>query len=178
MKVRKTSIDGLFIIDLFHAEDHRGGFIKTFHKASLEDEGLNAYFEESFYSLNNKGVIRGMHFQTPPYHHNKLVYCSNGSLIDVVLDIRKNSPTFGQHASIELSADNYRAVYIASGLAHGFESLEDHTIMTYLTSTMHSPSHDSGIHFDSFGKKWHASNPILNERDLQFPALANYHSPF
>ena len=178
MKIRKTNIEGLFVIDLFHAEDNRGGFVKTFHKDSFEKMGLNTDFQESFYSINNKGVIRGMHFQTPPFDHDKLVYCTNGRLTDVILDIRKDSPTYGKYASIELSGDNYRAIFIPKGMAHGFESMEDHTIMTYLTSTMHQPSHDQGIRFDSFGKKWESENPIINERDLNWPSLSEYDSPF
>jgi len=178
MKIRKTNIEGLFVIDLFHAEDNRGGFVKTFHKESFEKMGLNTDFQESFYSINNKGVIRGMHFQTPPHDHNKLVYCTNGRLNDVILDIRKDSPTYGKFASIELSGDNYRAIYIPKGMAHGFESLEDHTMMTYLTSTMHQPSHDQGIRFNSFGKIWDSENPIINERDLNWPSLEEYDSPF
>lgn len=178
MKVRKTTIDGLFILDLFHVEDNRGGFVKTFHKASMEEQGMNTHFEESFYSINNKGVIRGLHFQTPPHDHDKLVYCNNGALIDVVLDIRKDSPTYGKHASIELTGNNYRALYLAKGLAHGFESLEDHTMMTYLTSTMHAPENDYGIHYDSFGHQWETKKPIINSRDLNWPSLEEYQSPF
>ena len=178
MKIRKTNIEGLFVIDLFHAKDNRGGFVKTFHKASFEEHGLNTQFEESFYSKNNKGVIRGMHFQTPPHDHDKLVYCTNGSLIDVILDIRKDSPTYGKYASIELTGENNRAVYIPKGMAHGFESLENHTMMTYLTSTMHQPSHDQGINYDSFGKTWDSKNPIINQRDLEWPTLEEYNSPF
>ena len=178
MKIRKTNIEGLFVIDLFHAEDNRGGFVKTFHKESFEKMGLNTDFQESFYSINNKGVIRGMHFQTPPHDHDKLVYCTNGRLIDVILDIRKDSPTYGKFASIELSGDNYRALYIPKGMAHGFESMEDHTMMTYLTSTMHQPSHDQGIRYNSFGKKWDSESPIINERDLNWPSLDEFDSPF
>ena len=178
MKIRKSNIEGLFVIDLFHAEDNRGGFVKTFHKESFEKMGLNTDFQESFYSINNKGVIRGMHFQTPPYDHDKLVYCTNGRLCDVILDIRKDSPTYGKFASIELSGDNYRAVYIPKGMAHGFESMEDHTMMTYLTSTMHQPTHDQGINFNSFGKEWSTETPIVNERDLNWPDLKDYKSPF
>lgn len=178
MKIRKTSIEGLFLIDLFHAEDNRGGFVKTFHASSLNKVGLDTDFKESFYSNNNKGVIRGMHFQIPPHDHHKLVYCNHGSLIDVVLDIRKDSPTFGQFASIELSGDNHRALYLSKGLAHGFESLEDHTMMTYLTSTEHAPEHDRGIRFNSFGKKWQNENPIINQRDLDWPSLEQFDSPF
>ncbi len=178
MNIRKSNIEGLYVIDLFHAEDNRGGFVKTFHKTSFEDMGLNAHFEESFYSLNNKGVIRGMHFQTPPFDHDKLVFCNSGRLTDVILDIRKDSPTFGEFASIELSGSNHRALYLSKGLAHGFESLEDNTMMTYLTSTMHQPSHDQGIRYDSFGKGWSTENPIVNERDLNWPSLRDFKSPF
>jgi len=178
MKIRKTNIEGLFVIDLFHAEDNRGGFVKTFNKESFEKLGLNTDFQESFYSINKKGVIRGMHFQIPPHDHDKLVYCNSGSLIDVILDIRKDSPTYGKFASIELSGDNYRALFIPKGMAHGFESLEDHTMMTYLTSTMHQPSHDRSIRFNSFGKTWDAKNPIINDRDLNAPSLDEFESPF
>jgi len=178
MKIRKTNIEGLFVIDLFHAEDNRGGFVKTFHKESFEKLGLNTDFQESFYSTNNKGVIRGMHFQNPPYDHDKLVYCTRGSLDDVILDIRKDSPTYGNFASIELKADSYRAIYIPKGMAHGFESLEDHTMMTYLTSTMHQPSHDMGIRFDSFGKNWGTKEPLINERDLNWPKFGDFESAF
>jgi dTDP-4-dehydrorhamnose 3,5-epimerase/CDP-3, 6-dideoxy-D-glycero-D-glycero-4-hexulose-5-epimerase len=178
MKIRKTNIEGLFVIDLFHAEDQRGGFVKTFHASTMKELGLNTDFKESFYSVNNKGVIRGMHFQIPPHDHDKLVFCNHGSLIDVILDIRKNSPTYGQYASIELTGNNHRALYLVKGLAHGFESLEDHTMMTYLTSTEHQPSHDQGIRFDSFGKTWSTSNPIINDRDLDWPRLEQYDSPF
>jgi dTDP-4-dehydrorhamnose 3,5-epimerase len=178
MKIRKTSIEGLFVIDLFHAEDNRGGFVKTFHKKAFVDAGLDINFEESFYSINNKGVIRGMHFQTPPFDHHKLVYCTSGRLVDVILDLRKDSPTYGNHAAIELSPDSYRAIYMPKGMAHGFESLEDNTQMTYLTSTMHEPAHDTGVRFDSFGRNWETKNPIINERDLSWPAFEDFSSPF
>ena len=178
MKIRSTSIAGLYIIDMFHVEDHRGEFVKSFHKSSFEDAGLEANFEESFYSINHKNVIRGMHFQSPPFDHNKLVYCQRGRISDVILDIRKNSPTFGHYESVELTDSNYQAVYISKGLAHGFESLENHSLLTYLTSTMHQPSHDMGIRFDSFGKIWESANPIVNERDLNFPKFTEFSSPF
>ena len=178
MEIQKTIIEGLYILDLFHAEDNRGGFVKTFHKDSFEKAGLNAVFEESFYSINNKGVIRGMHFQIPPYDHHKLVYCTNGSLNDVILDIRKNSATYGQHLKIKLTGTDNKAIYIPKGLAHGFESLENHTMMTYLTSTMHQPTHDRGIKFDSFDCNWETKTPIINQRDLEWSSLADFDSPF
>ena len=178
MKIKKTNIEGLYVIDMFHAHDDRGTFVKPFHKSTFEDAGLDSNFEESFYSINHKNVIRGMHFQSPPYDHYKLVYCQRGTVMDVVMDIRKNSPTYGQFESFELSESNFVALYISKGLAHGFESMEDHSIITYLTSTMHQPTHDQGIRYDSFGHKWESSSPVLNERDLEFPNLKDFKSPF
>jgi dTDP-4-dehydrorhamnose 3,5-epimerase/CDP-3, 6-dideoxy-D-glycero-D-glycero-4-hexulose-5-epimerase len=178
MKLTETKLEGVFIIDNFHAEDQRGHFIKTLHQTSFEKYGLEAQFKESFYSVNNKGVIRGMHFQIPPDDHVKLVYCNAGSLIDVVLDIRNSSPTYGNSIAVELSGTNHRSLYIPRGLAHGFETLEDQTIMTYLTSTEHSPNADAGILYNSFEHQWLSNKPILSDRDKSFTTLENFKSPF
>lgn len=178
MKVTPTPIEGLYILDLFHAQDHRGEFVKTFHANHFKTHGLDADFKESFYSVNHKGVIRGLHFQTPPYHHAKLVYCVHGAINDMILDIRKDSPTYGKSLNIELTSKNYRALYLASGLAHGFESMENHTIMTYHTTIEYQPTHDFGIRFDSFGGKWNTPSPIINQRDLQWPTFDYFDSPF
>jgi len=175
---KETNIPGVFEIEMFHAGDDRGMFVKPYHKETLEKHGLVSEFQESFYSTNQKGVIRGMHFQHPPHDHAKLVYCSSGKLIDVILDIRMGSPTYGQFAEIELSEDNYKAVYMPSGVAHGFAVLEDHTCMVYLTSTMHAPVSDAGIHMKSFGCKWPFEHPVTSERDTKFPTLDELESPF
>lgn len=178
MKFLETNIPGVFELDLFHLIDERGSFVKTFHQKSFEDMGLETRFDESFYSVNKKGVIRGMHFQLPPDDHAKLVYCTSGSLIDVVLDIRKESPTYGTFAEIKLSADNFKAAYLPKGVAHGFAVLEDNTCMVYLTSTMHSPSKDAGIRWDSFGYPWPFEIALNSERDQNFPAFSEFDSPF
>lgn len=178
MKIKETSLPDLHVIDFFHAGDDRGHFVKPFHKADFEANGLTSNLEESFYSVNSKNVVRGMHFQLPPHDHTKVVYCNHGSLLDVVVDLRKGSPTYGQYEVIPLTGQNYRGVYIPSGFAHGFEVLEDNTIMTYLTSTMHAPSHDGGIHMNSFGYKWGAESPITSERDKNFKSLDEFDSPF
>lgn len=173
-----TNIPGVFEIDLFHAGDDRGMFVKPYHKNTLEAQGLVSEFRESFYSTNKKGVIRGMHFQHPPHDHAKIVYCTSGRLLDVILDLRAGSPTYGQCASIELSADNYKAAYMPVGVAHGFCVLEDHTTMIYLTSTVHAPQSDAGIRFDSFGFDWPEQSPTLSARDLEFPGLNAIETPF
>jgi dTDP-4-dehydrorhamnose 3,5-epimerase len=178
MKFIETEISGLFVIEMFHQADERGVFVKSLHKDSFAKHGLNTSFDESFYSVNTKNVIRGMHFQNPPHEHSKLVYCTSGKLIDVILDLRKNSPSFGKTFSIELSASNYKAVYLPKGVAHGFCTLEDNTCMIYLTSTVHNPQSDAGILYNSFGFNWPVSNAIHSPRDLSFPAFTEFESPF
>ncbi|MDA7835943.1 dTDP-4-dehydrorhamnose 3,5-epimerase family protein [Salibacteraceae bacterium] len=174
----ELSIPGVFEIEMFHAGDDRGMFVKPYHKDTLEKHGLVSEFRESFYSTNKKGVIRGMHFQYPPHDHAKIVYCTSGKLIDVILDLRIGSPTYGKSVQIELSADNFKAAYLPIGVAHGFAVLEDNTCMVYLTSTVHAPSSDGGIHFASFECIWPFESPITSERDLEFQTLKEFESPF
>lgn len=175
---RELNIPGVFEVEMFHASDARGEFVKSYHKRTLEERGLVGDFQESFYSSNKRGVIRGMHFQRPPFAHAKLVYCTSGRLLDVILDIRMESPTYGQCATVELSGSNHRAAYLPEGVAHGFCVLEDNTTMVYLTSTIHTPSADDGVRFDSFNFEWPIQNAIISPRDLQFKTLAEIESPF
>ena len=175
---KELSIPGVYEIEMFHAGDDRGMFVKPYHKEKLVKQGLVSDFQESFYSTNKRGVIRGMHFQHPPFDHAKIVYCTSGRLLDVILDIRVGSPTYGQCAAIELSGGNYKAAYLPTGVAHGFCVLEDNTTMIYLTSTMHSPSADDGIRFDSFGFEWPLKNAVHSDRDLTFQTMKSIDSPF
>lgn len=175
---RQTKIPGVFEIDFFHLSDDRGVFVKTFHRGALQQEQLEQDFAESFYSVNNKNVLRGMHFQYPPDDHAKIVYCTHGKLLDVVVDIRRGSPAFGQYIAVELSGKNYKGMYLPRGTAHGFLTLENDTCMVYLTSTVHSPKNDSGILWNSFGYKWPVKFPIHSQRDLEFLPLQNFETPF
>jgi dTDP-4-dehydrorhamnose 3,5-epimerase len=177
LNFKETSIKGVFAIDMFHAEDHRGSFTKTFHKASFEEMGLESQFDESFFSINKKGVIRGMHFQLPPSDHAKVVYSTSGIILDVILDLRKDSSTFGQYTTVEISAENHTGVYMPKGVAHGFCCLTDAT-MVYLTSTMHNVSADSGVHWNSFGMDWPEKQPLMSDRDKHFLPLNKLKSPF
>lgn len=178
MNVIDTKIPGVYIIETNRFEDDRGIFVKTFNKEAFDEFNLNTNFTESFYSISNKDVIRGMHIQVPPKDHSKLVYVTKGSVIDVVLDIRKGSPTYGQFIETELSANNHRSVYMPPGCVHGFISLEDDTCMVYLQSSTYSKDHDTGIKYDSFGMKWPTSTPIISKRDLEFLPLEKFDSPF
>jgi dTDP-4-dehydrorhamnose 3,5-epimerase len=119
-----------------------------------------------------------MHFQIPPEDHAKLVYVPSGKILDVLVDLRKGSPTYGEHVSVELSAENHKMVYIPKGFAHGFLSLQDNSCTTYLQSTMRSAPHEGGIHFDSCGITWGEEKPIVSKRDTEFPTLEQFDSPF
>lgn len=173
-----TSIHGLKILEPKIFEDSRGRFIKTYNNDFFETNGLNLTIKESYYSISNKEVIRGMHFQTPPHDHIKIVYVPRGKINDVVLDIRKNSPTYGDYFEIELSGENGKILIIPKGLAHGFKSLEDNTNVTYMQTSCYAQDYDDGIRYDSFGFDWKIPNPQLSNRDLSFLPLESFNSPF
>lgn len=174
----ETPINGLKILEPRIFEDTRGRFIKTYNDDFFQTHGLNLTIKETYYSISHKEVIRGMHFQTPPHDHIKVVYVPYGKIIDVVLDIRKNSPTYGKFFAIELSGENGKILIIPKGLAHGFKSLENNTNVTYMQTSCYAPDNDYGIHYDSFGFDWETSNPQLSDRDLAFPSLDTFRSPF
>ena len=168
MEIENTLIPGLKLIHLNEFKDIRGSFINTFNFDFFAENNLETKFKESYYSISAKNVIRGMHFQIPPFEHTKLVYLNQGQIVDVVLDVRKASPTYGQHFSIELNTENPILVHIPEGCAHGFLSLEDHTMVTYLQTSCYNNTCDKGIKYNSFGMNWGIENPIISERDLSF----------
>lgn len=176
--VTETPLKGLKIISTNHFTDERGMFHKYFSKDEYKELGLDYDFEEDYYSINKKNVIRGMHFQIPPADHAKLVYVTSGRIIDVCLDIRKNSRTYGKYFSIVLTADKAECIYIPKGFAHGFVSLEDNTCVHYLQTSCYSKECDCGINYDSFGYDWGVENPIVSGRDLTHPSFKKFDSPF
>jgi dTDP-4-dehydrorhamnose 3,5-epimerase len=178
MEIVTTELPGLQIIRPRIFRDTRGSFVKTFHAGQFRELSLDFEPREEFFSTSAKNVLRGMHFQLPPAAHAKLVYCIVGSVLDVVLDLRKNSPTFGRSCARELSAANREMSFIPVGFAHGFLALEDNATMVYQTSTVHSPAHDTGVRWDSFGFDWPVKNPVLSERDKKFSTLREFVSPF
>lgn len=173
-----TPLQGAFLVKPPLFTDHRGSFVKTFHKDLFQNFGVNPVFAEEFFSTSGKGVIRGMHFQTPPADHHKYVFCLHGAVQDVILDLRTSSPTFGQHFSAELSAENRLGFFIPSGCAHGFLSLTEGSLMIYKTTTPHTPACDAGIRWDSFAFDWGVADPVISARDAAFPALADFKTPF
>ncbi len=178
MRFIKTNLNGVYLIEPKVFEDNRGQFVKIFHEQTFREKRLSCDFKESFYSTSRKDVIRGMHFQVPPQDHAKLVYVTSGRILDVVLDIRKNSPTYGKYVSVELSDVNRKSIYIPVGFAHGFCVLSEEATVIYMQTTMHSPEHDAGIRWDSFGMNWTIKNPVLSERDRSFPKFEEFDSPF
>lgn len=176
--IQSTSLPGALVLTLPSAEDARGTFVKTFHEDSLVQAGIRFELKESYFSLSKKDVIRGMHFQTPPHQHAKIVFCPQGAIMDVIVDLRKGSPTYGQHYAQELSAANHKAYYIPEGFAHGFKSLTDDAITYYLVSSMYSQPNDTGVLYNSIGYDWGVKEPIISQRDLSFVAMDAFDSPF
>lgn len=178
MKIIKTPFDGLLILETNNFQDERGGFQKLFNYDFFVENGLATDFKEFYYSLNKKGVRRGMHFQIPPYDHVKVVYVSYGKILDVVVDIRKSSKTYGECFSIELDDQNAQYLYIPKGFAHGFLSLKDNTIVNYAQTSCYNKECDCGIDQNSIDFEWGIDHPIVSGRDLTFPALQDFNSPF
>ncbi len=175
MKIINTDFKDLFIINISPFEDSRGKFIKLFNKEIFQSYGLESNFNESFYSISKQGVIRGMHFQIPPKEHAKLVYVSNGKIIDVVVDLRQSSKTYKRFFYTQLDSTNNRCLYIPVGFAHGFLSLEDNTMVHYMQTSQYDKQCDYGVLYSSFGFQWeeiarqnNIDKFIISERDLSF----------
>lgn len=180
MQLVSTPLPGVRVLRPFVFEDARGNFVKPFHEGQLAEHGIAMTVREEFFSTSQKGVLRGMHFQVPPHAHQKLVYCLTGRVLDVLLDLRKASPSFGKAAAFELSAANRNVVHIPAGFAHGFLSLEDQSCLIYKTDAVHAPDCDAGILWNSFGFTWpiDGSAPVISPRDLTHPEFCKFESPF
>lgn len=178
MKIVGEPFAGTFVIEPRTLRDERGSFVKTFHKGDFANLGWSGSWAEEFYSVSSKNVVRGMHFQTPPHAHDKLVYCVAGSVLDVLLDLRTQSATFGQYFSIELDSSKPRLLLIPAGIAHGFLSLKEESLMVYKTTAVYAQENDAGIRWDSFDFNWPITSPIISARDRAFPRLGEFTSPF
>jgi dTDP-4-dehydrorhamnose 3,5-epimerase len=144
------------------------------------EAGINGKFVQDNQSLSQKGAVRGLHFQAPPFEQGKLVRVVQGSVMDVVVDIRKNSPTYGQSFCIELTAANQLMFWIPPGFAHGFETLEDQTLFLYKCTNVYNKASEGGLLWNDpqLGIKWQTSEPIVSDKDLILPAFANFNSPY
>jgi dTDP-4-dehydrorhamnose 3,5-epimerase len=178
MELERTDIPDCYVVHAKVMNDDRGSFVKTFHMPRFAELGLRSDWAEEYFSVSACGVIRGMHFQTPPHEHAKLVFCLVGEVLDVVVDLRKGSPTQGVARGFTLSAQNGRGLYIPAGCAHGFLSMSDESGMYYKVTSVHAPQHDAGIAWNSVDFDWNITDPVLSPRDQTHPRLQDYASPF
>jgi dTDP-4-dehydrorhamnose 3,5-epimerase len=170
----ETTLKGAFIIDVDRREDSRGFFARTFCQHEFVEHGLNPNVAQSNIAFNIfKGTLRGMHFQFPPAAETKLVRVTRGALLDVIIDLRPESPTYLQHVAVELSGDNHRALYVPERFAHGYQVLEDNTEATYEMGEFYAPDLQSGLRFDdpALGLRCPLP-PVVADKDLRWPPLA------
>lgn len=178
LTLTQSKLEGCLNIQPTVFDDERGRFVKVFNKDFFLAHGLETEYLEDYYSTSVKGVIRGLHFQTPPLDHVKLVFCVKGQVVDVVLDLRVGSPTYGAVDVFELSAEKANFIYIPKGFAHGFCVLSDEATMVYKVSSPYSIKHDSGVLWSSIDFNWPVKDPVLSARDKSFESLENFASPF
>jgi len=176
VKIETTSFKDLLLIQQEVHGDDRGWFIELFNEAQFRIQtGLNMTFVQDNESLSQRDVVRGLHFQISPKAQAKLIRVSRGSVLDVVVDLRRTQPTYGKHFAIVLSAENHTQLFVPEGFAHGFAVLEDHTLFSYKCTNYFSREHERGIRWDdpALGIHWNIDRPILSERDRSAPLLAD-----
>jgi dTDP-4-dehydrorhamnose 3,5-epimerase len=180
MQIHKTPIEGLLIFEPKIWKDDRGYFFESFRADLFEQQRIDACFIQDNQSLSQKGAVRGLHFQAPPFGQGKLVRVIQGKVLDVAVDIRKGSATYGQAFSIELSGENQLQFWIPEGFAHGFSTLEDQTIFAYKCTNYYHKASEGGIRYDdpSLNIDWKISAEIVSPKDLELPFLADLNSPF
>ena len=178
MKINKTFIEDLLIIEPQLFKDERGFFYESYNKNNLD---INIVFVQDNESKSYKGVIRGLHFQTPPFEQTKLVRCVSGNILDVAVDLRKNSKTYGKSFSIELSSENNKQLFVPKGFAHGFQVLSETAIVNYKVDEYYNPDSDSGIIWNDkdLSIDWNLDlKPILSKKDLKLISFKELKSPF
>lgn len=182
MEVIKTKIDGVVIIEPKVFQDARGYFFESFSQREFEQKVRKINFVQDNESMSSYGVMRGLHFQRPPFAQSKLVQCVKGRVLDVAVDIRKGSPTYGQHVAVELSEDNHRQFFVPRGFAHGFVVLSEIAVFQYKCDNFYAPEADGGINIkdDTLGIDWQikVEKAILSDKDLKHISLKEFDSPF
>ncbi|MDB4204819.1 dTDP-4-dehydrorhamnose 3,5-epimerase [Polaribacter sp.] len=182
MKFIKTSIEGLVIIEPRVFGDERGYFLESYNEKEFEQAICKVSFMQDNESKSSKGVLRGLHFQKPPFNQAKLVRCIEGRVLDVAVDIRKGSPTYGKHVAIELSGENKKQLHVPRGFAHGFSVLSETAIFAYKVDNKYAPESDSGIRYDDteLGIDWGLPQEEiqLSEKDKDLPSFKDLDSPF
>ena len=181
MTITELEISGLFLIEPKIFEDPRGYFFESFHAEKFQEQtGVELSFVQDNESRSNKGVLRGLHFQAPPHAQGKLVRVTKGAVLDVAVDIRKNSPTYGHHVSVLLSGDNKKQLFVPPGFLHGFATLEDHTIFNYKCTDYYHPETEGTVLWNDSDLKinWTISEPTISAKDELGTLFKNFESPF
>ncbi|MBO6117621.1 MAG: dTDP-4-dehydrorhamnose 3,5-epimerase [Bacteroidales bacterium] len=180
MEVKDTFIEGLKVItpDVFH--DNRGYFYESYNRKRFFDAGLTMNFVQDNESMSTKGVLRGLHFQNPPYSQGKLIRVIKGEVLDVAVDLRKNSPTYGQHYKLLINEDNKLMFYIPQGFAHGFLTMKDNTVFSYKCTDFYNKESESGIIWNDplLNIDWNIKDPVISEKDKHNIAFKDFVSPF
>jgi dTDP-4-dehydrorhamnose 3,5-epimerase len=182
MKFIKTEISDVYIIEPSVFGDNRGYFLESFNLEKFQENVYPIKFVQDNESKSSRGVLRGLHFQKPPFDQAKLVRCIEGRVMDVVVDIREGSPTYGKHVAIELTGENKRQLFIPRGFAHGFSVLSDTAVFAYKVDNIYAPESDSGIRYDDkeLNIDWGVedSEVIVSEKDAELPFFSKFESPF
>lgn len=182
IEVRKTSIPGVLIVEPRVFGDSRGYFFESFNRGDFEALAGKVDFVQDNESFSSFGVVRGLHFQRPPYAQAKLVRCVSGTVLDVAVDLRKGSPTYGQHVAVELSGENHRQIFIPRGFAHGFSVLSEKALFQYKCDNFYEPSSEGGISAadPALGIDWRLPSDriIFSDKDLHNPVFEGFDSPF
>lgn len=167
MKFISTPLEGLLIIEPKVFLDERGFFYESFNESLMIEHGIKGPFIQDNQSVSHKNVLRGLHFQVPPHQQGKLIRVVNGSVLDIVVDIRKNSPSYGKHFSLELNARENKMLWIPEGFAHGFIALEDHTVFLYKVTQYYNPASESGIIYNDseLNLDWKNKAPLVSPKD-------------
>lgn len=180
MKIEKTAIEGVLIIrpDVF--ADQRGYFMESYSEKKWKEAGLEYTFVQDNESCSSRNVLRGLHFQKPPFAQDKIVRVIQGAVMDVAVDLRKGSPTYGKHVCVELTAENKLQFFLPAGMAHGFVTREDNTIFAYKVTAPYAPQTEGCIRWDDpdLGIEWNCENPILSAKDQEGLLLKDFISPF
>ena len=180
MEIIETKIRDLLIIKPTVFEDNRGYFFESYNKEKFLQQGIDQNFVQDNESKSMKGVLRGLHFQTPPYAQGKLVRVMKGAVLDVAVDIRNGSPTYGQWASIELTESNKWMYWVPPGMAHGFVTLEDNTVFFYKCTNVYNKSSEGSLRWNDpdLSIDWGSVDPILSDKDKISPLFKDFDSPF
>lgn len=178
MEFKRSKLEGVIEIIPNVFGDERGYFLESYNKDLFSKNGIDISFVQDNQSLSSKNVVRGLHFQAPPFAQDKIVRVIKGSVVDVVVDIRKNSPTYGQFETYTLTEEKKNMLLVPKGFAHGFVTLEDNTIFVYKCSNIYNKESEGGILWNSLDINWHVENPLVSDKDKILPKFSEFITPF